>query len=53
MEMAYRNPWRAEIAALQRILAGFDLGEERKWGKPSYTTNGQNVVIIQGFLERR
>jgi uncharacterized protein YdeI (YjbR/CyaY-like superfamily) len=51
MEMAYRERWQAEIAALQRILAGFRLKEERKWGKPCYTLDGQNVVIIQGFKE--
>ena len=51
MEMAYRARWRAEIAELQKILAGFDLREERKWGKPCYTIDGTNVVIIQGFKE--
>ena len=51
MEMAYRERWRAEIAALQRILSGFDLRVERKWGKPCYTMDGKNVVIIQGFKE--
>ena len=51
MEMAYRDRWRAAIAALQRILAGFDLREECKWGKPCYTLDGDNVVIIQGFKE--
>ncbi len=51
MEMAYRKRWPAEIAALQKILSGFDLKEECKWGKPCYTANGKNVVIIQGFKE--
>jgi uncharacterized protein YdeI (YjbR/CyaY-like superfamily) len=51
MEMAYRERWQAEIAALQRILAGFGLKQERKWGKPCYTLDGQNIVIIQGFKE--
>jgi uncharacterized protein YdeI (YjbR/CyaY-like superfamily) len=51
MEMAYRERWRTEIAALQRILAAFDLEEERKWGKPCYTLAGTNVVIIGGFKE--
>jgi uncharacterized protein YdeI (YjbR/CyaY-like superfamily) len=51
MEMAYRERWRAEIAELKKILAGFDLTEERKWGKPCYMIDGQNVVIIQGFKE--
>jgi uncharacterized protein YdeI (YjbR/CyaY-like superfamily) len=51
MEMAYRARWQAEIAALKKLLSGFDLKEERKWGKPCYTADGNNVVIIQGFKE--
>lgn len=51
MEMAYREQWRAEIAALQKILSGFELSEECKWGKPCYTLDGKNVVIIQGFKD--
>src|SRR5499425_1240417 len=51
MEMAYRERWQAETAELQRILSGFDLREEYKWGKPCYTVDGKNVVIIQGFNE--
>src|ERR1700743_692778 len=48
---AYRERWRAEIAELQKILSGFDLREESKWGKPCYTLDGKNVVIIQGFKQ--
>ena len=51
MEMAYRDRWQAEIAELQRLLSGFELTEERKWGKPCYTLDGTNVVIIQGFRD--
>jgi uncharacterized protein YdeI (YjbR/CyaY-like superfamily) len=51
MEMAYRERWQAEIAELQMILSGFDLREERKWGKPCYTLDGKNVAIIQGFKD--
>src|SRR5690349_25054390 len=51
MEMAYRERWRAEIAELEKILSGFDLKKERKWGKPCYTLNGKNIVIIQGFKD--
>src|SRR5579862_8858122 len=51
MEMAYREQWQAEIAALQKILSAFDLTEECKWAKPCYTMNGKNVVLIQGFKE--
>src|SRR4051812_37828559 len=51
MEMAYRERWKAEIAAMRRVLAGFAMKEERKWGKPTYTLDGKNVVILQGFKE--
>ena len=51
MEMAYQERWQAEIAELQKILSEFDLREECKWGKPCYTMDGKNVVIIQGFKE--
>lgn len=52
MDMAYEDQWKAEIAAMRKILAGFAmLHEERKWGKPTYTLGGKNVVILQGFKE--
>src|SRR5438093_2946077 len=51
MEMAYRDRWKAEIAAMRRVLAGFPMTEECKWGKPTYTLEGKNVVILQGFKE--
>jgi uncharacterized protein YdeI (YjbR/CyaY-like superfamily) len=51
MEMAYRERWQAEIAAMRRVLAGFAMTEECKWGKPTYTVDGKNVVILQGFKE--
>jgi uncharacterized protein YdeI (YjbR/CyaY-like superfamily) len=51
MDMAYRERWRAEIAELQKILAKLELREEHKWGKPCYTLDGNNVVIIQGFKD--
>lgn len=51
MEMAYRERWQAEIAAMRRVLAGLAMKEECKWGKPTYTVDGKNIVIIQGFKE--
>ena len=51
MEMAYRERWEAEIAAMRRVLAPFAMQEECKWGKPTYTVDGKNVVIMQGFKE--
>jgi len=51
MEMAYREKWKAEIAEMRRVLAGFAMKEESKWGKPTYTVDGKNIVIMQGFKE--
>jgi uncharacterized protein YdeI (YjbR/CyaY-like superfamily) len=51
MEMAYRERWQAEIAEVQRVLAGLGMTEERKWGKPTYTVDGKNIVILSGFKE--
>src|SRR3954469_23728931 len=51
MEMVYRDRWAAEIAEMQRVLAGFAMKEERKWGSPTYTVDGKNVVILQSFKE--
>ena len=51
MEMAYGQRWKAEIAEMRRVLAGFAMKEECKWGKPTYTVDGKNIVIMQGFKE--
>lgn len=51
MEMAYGDKWRREIAALKKLLSGFDLELEKKWGKPCYALDGANVVIIQDFRD--
>ncbi len=51
MEMAYRKRWKAEIAHMRRVLAGLAMNEECKWGKPTYTVDGKNIVIMQGFKE--
>ena len=51
MEMMYRERWEAEIAEMRRVLAGLAMTEECKWGKPTYTVDGKNIVIMQGFKE--
>jgi uncharacterized protein YdeI (YjbR/CyaY-like superfamily) len=51
MEMAYQERWKAEIVAMRRVLAGLGMKEERKWGKPTYTVDGKNIVILQDFKE--
>jgi uncharacterized protein YdeI (YjbR/CyaY-like superfamily) len=51
MEMAYRERWEGEIAEMRSVLADFAMKEECKWGKPTYTVDGKNIVIMQGFKE--
>jgi len=51
MEMAYREQWEPEIAEMRRVLAGLAMKEDRKWGSPTYTVDGKNIVIIQCFKE--
>jgi uncharacterized protein YdeI (YjbR/CyaY-like superfamily) len=51
MEMAYRKKWVAEVVEMQRVLAGLGMTEERKWGKPTYTVDGKNIVILEGFKD--
>jgi uncharacterized protein YdeI (YjbR/CyaY-like superfamily) len=43
--------WQEEITKLRRISLDSGLTEELKWGKPCYTFQTSNIVIIQGFKE--
>jgi uncharacterized protein YdeI (YjbR/CyaY-like superfamily) len=43
--------WQEEFEKLRRISLGCGLTEELKWGKPCYTFQKSNIVIIQGFKE--
>ena len=43
--------WREEFAKLRMIILDCGLTEELKWGKPCYTFQERNIVIIQGFKE--
>lgn len=43
--------WQKEFEALRRIVLACPLTEELKWGKPCYSFEDSNVVIIQGFNE--
>ena len=38
--------WRDECARLRTILLECDLAEQLKWGKPTYTVDGANIVLI-------
>jgi uncharacterized protein YdeI (YjbR/CyaY-like superfamily) len=43
--------WQEEFEKLRMILLDCGLTEELKWGKPCYTFQKSNIVIIQGFKE--
>ena len=43
--------WREEMEKLRTIVLDCGLTEELKWGKPCYTFQESNIVIIQGFKE--
>ena len=43
--------WQEESAKLRMIILDCGLTEELKWGKPCYTFQKSNIVIIQGFKE--
>ena len=41
--------WHDEIAKLRVMLLNCGLQEELKWGCPTYTLNGNNIVLIHVF----
>ncbi len=41
--------WQKEIETLRRIILECGLAEEVKWGVPTYTLQGNNVVLIHVF----
>lgn len=43
--------WKDEMNALRTIILDCQLTEDLKWGKPCYSFQGKNIVIIQGFKE--
>jgi uncharacterized protein YdeI (YjbR/CyaY-like superfamily) len=43
--------WREEFTKLRSIILDCGLTEELKWGKPCYSFQGSNIVLIHGFKE--
>lgn len=43
--------WQKEMEKLRAIVLGCGLDEQLKWGKPCYTYEGKNIVVIQGFRD--
>jgi len=43
------KPWVKEVMLLREIILNTGLKEEIKWGGPTYTLNGKNVLAIGAF----
>ncbi len=43
--------WQEEFEKLRMIILDCQLTEEFKWGKPCYTFQESNIVLIHGFKE--
>jgi uncharacterized protein YdeI (YjbR/CyaY-like superfamily) len=43
--------WQAEFKKLRTIILDCGLTEELKWGKPCYSFQNSNIVLIHGFKE--
>jgi uncharacterized protein YdeI (YjbR/CyaY-like superfamily) len=49
--LARAKTWQQELAALRKILLEFPLREKLKWGKPCYSFDGHNVIVVQPFKQ--
>src|SRR5262252_4449131 len=43
--------WKEESEKLRKIILDCGLTEELRWGKPCYTLEKSNIVLIHGFKE--
>ena len=43
--------WKEEFEKLRSLILSCGLSEELKWGKPCYTLDGNNIVLIHGFKD--
>lgn len=43
--------WRKEMSELRKIILDCGLAEDLKWGKPCYTFQDRNVIVVQPFKE--
>src|SRR3982751_2480358 len=43
--------WKEEATQLRGIILDCGLNEELKWGKPCYSFEGANIVLIHGFKQ--
>ena len=45
------DQWQEEYKQLRKIILGCPLTEGLKWGVPTYTFEGKNVLLMHGFKE--
>jgi uncharacterized protein YdeI (YjbR/CyaY-like superfamily) len=45
------DQWREAYEALRPIMLDSGLAEELKWGKPCYTLDGANILLMHGFKD--
>lgn len=43
--------WKAEFSRLRTLILDRNLDEGLKWGKPCYTFENRNIVLIHGFKD--
>jgi len=43
--------WQKEFEKLRTLILDCELTEELRWGKPCYTFENKNIVLIHGFRE--
>lgn len=43
------HTWPNELRELRRIIKSCELTEESKWGMPTYTDRGKNILILSAF----
>jgi len=49
--IARAKKWQQEFKKLRTIILDCGLTEDLKWGKPCYTSQENNIVLIHGFKE--
>jgi uncharacterized protein YdeI (YjbR/CyaY-like superfamily) len=49
--LSQAKKWQKEFKKLRRVILDCQLTEEFKWGKPCYTFQKSNIVLIHGFKE--
>lgn len=47
--IAKHEKWTDELKTLRKIFLSTELEEDVKWGSPTYTVNGKNVVGMSAF----